>query len=238
MQKSPISHRMVLTCVLLAGATGCTHLDLQDAVIYDVAIPVDVQQTRSMGEPLVTKYACPCHELYEATSEIRFENYDKPAPKNSEWVARYVNPSSKEKYLLSLSSQVFHPALALVLLPSTMPTLSSDHAVIQIDGTKQGRTWSLSSPSQANELRLAGYIYSGETWRLQYIGPDKEHSDVLRFTIDDLRGRERVGQVEYAHDLRKGREFVVRGVRLRISDVSSDGLISYVVVADARREGS
>jgi hypothetical protein len=230
MQNSPIRRHGILLSVLLACA-GCTHVPLKDAVIYDVAIPIGVSQTRSMGEALVTKYACPCHELYEATSEIRFDNYDRPAPKNSEWIARYVNPSSNEKYLLSVSSELFHPALALVLLPSATPTLSADHAVIQIDGTKQGRTWSLSSTSQANAIRLAGYVYSGETWRLQYIGPDREHADVLRFTIDDLRGGERVGQIEYTHDLRKGKEFVVRGVRLRIVDVSSDGLISYVVVA-------
>lgn len=133
-------------------------------------------------------------------------------------------------------NQSFHPALALVLTPAEKPTLSVDHAVRQVQGSKQGRSWSLADPKQVNAIRSAGYVFTGgKAWFLQYIGPDKNQGKVLRFTIEDLRGnnQERVGQIEYAHDLSKSREFVIRGVRLRFDEVSPDGLVTFVVVADA-----
>jgi hypothetical protein len=236
MQKRAVRCRVVLVSILLSCLTGCSELALKDAVLYEIETPVGVTKTISMGETLLTKYACPCYEYYLAGSDIRINNYRKSVLMNSEWVVRYTNPFSNEKYLVNES---FHPALALVLVPSATPTLSVDHAVIQVQGNKQGRTWSLSDPGQASAIRLAGYEFSREAWRLQYIGPDKEQPQVLRFTIDDLRdNRERVGQIEYAHDLRKGKEFVVRGVRFRIVDISSDGLVSYLVVSDGEWQGS
>ncbi len=224
---------IVLVYTLLSHLSGCTRLSLKDAVLHEVKLPIGVTETRSMGETLLTKYACPCYEHYEATSEIDINGYGKSIDKNSEWTAQYINPISNEKYLVNKS---FHPALALVLTPAVTPTLNVNHAVTQVYGSKQGRSWSLSNPNQANAIRLAGYSFSRETWRLQYIGTDKENPQVLLFTIDDLRpNRERVGQIEYAHDLRNGREFVIRGIRLRIVEVTSDGLISYVVVSDDER---
>lgn len=231
MQKLPAGMHVVLRVALLLCLSACTRLDLRDAAVYSVPLSVGVPQTRSMGETMFTKYTCPCYEYYATTEEIRFDGY-KSAPRNSGWEARHFDPVSREKYLVN---QSFHPALALVLTPAEAPTLSVDHAVMQVQGKKQGRSWSLSDPKQANAIRPAGYVLDGgKAWLVQYIGPDKHQANVLRFTIEDLRGsnRQRVGQIEYSHDLSKSREFVIRGVRLRIDEVSPDGLVTYVVVAD------
>jgi len=223
--------RPTFTLLMLLCASACTRVPLKDAVLHYIETPVGIATTKSMGEALLTKYTCPCYEYFEAKSELTFNGYDKTVVRSSEWLARYVDRESNEKYL---TNQAFHPQLALVLVPDgPAPKLSADHALLQIQGKKQGRSWALSDPTRSTALRFAGYTYARTAWRLQYIGPDKQQPKVLRFTIDDLRvNRERVGQVEYAHDLKNGAEFVVRGVRFRITDVSPDGLITYIVVSD------
>ncbi|MEH6484126.1 MULTISPECIES: hypothetical protein [Pseudomonas] len=238
MRRVRINVRSALTIMCFLSAAGCTHLDLnlKDAALFDVDTLVGAVQTKSMGEVLLRNSVCPCYENYETTEELKFDGY-RSATRNSNWVARYINPVSNEKYLVN---NAFHPALTLVLVPAAVPTLSVDHAVLQVAGSRQGRTWSLSNPGQAKSIRTAGYTFAGmRKWELQYIGLDKNQPQVLRFTIDDLtRNGERAGQIEYVHDLRKGKEFVIRGVRIRIDDVTSDGLITYVVVADNDVKGA
>jgi hypothetical protein len=177
MQKRAAGKYVILSTALVLCLSACgTRLDLKDAAVYSVPLPVGVPQTRSMGETMFTKYTCPCYEYYSTTDEIRFNNY-KPALRNSGWEARLVDPVSKEKYLVN---QSFHPALALVLTPAEKPTLSVDHAVKQVQGNKQGRSWSLSDPKQANAIRFAGYVFTGgKAWLLQYIGPDKNQVSTL-----------------------------------------------------------
>lgn len=228
--------KRVLALLFTLGCSACTSVPLKNAVLSRIETPIGVATTRSMGEALLTKYTCPCYEYFEATNAISFQEYNRPVSQGSEWVARYFNPDSHEKYLIN---PAYHPALALVLDPASQsPTLSADHALLQFQGAKRGRSWKVADGSSTSSIRFAGYMFTRTAWRLQYIGPDKQQPKVLRFTIDDLRdNRERVGQVEYAHDLTKGSEFVVRGVRLRIMNVAPDGLISYVVVSDNERYG-
>ena len=89
----------------------------------------------------------------------------------------------------------------------------------------------LKNPADIDAFRRDGYSHSAASWTLQYLGPDKGSATVFRFSIADLSGSsddERIGQVEYVHDLSKGREFVVRGVRVTILDVRSDGIVTFV----------
>jgi hypothetical protein len=82
-------------------------------------------------------------------------------------------------------------------------------------------------------MRFHHYRFSGHGWRLQYIGRDGRNSSVMRLSIEEYgRGdsSERVGQVEYRHDLSNGKEFVVRGMRVRIDDVAADGLITFTIL--------
>lgn len=237
MKKLMACVHICLIAGLMIGVSACSssNLQLKNEVVSEVPLPIGSVQTKSMGENLLQKYACPCNEIYEVTSDIAFNDYGKIAARGSKWSARYFNPASNEKYLVNAS---FHPALALVLLPTAPPKLSSEHAVIQIEGGKRGRTWSLVNPGQAGSIRLFSYVTSGKSWSVQYIGQEKGQSQILRFTIEDRTEMgERVGQVEYTHDLRNGREFVVRGVRLRIEDVLSDGRVSYVIVSDDESRG-
>ena len=218
---------IALACVMAA----CARVPIKDNVRHYVETPVGVPSTKSMGEALLTKYSCPCYEVYEARTELKFVGFNKPVTYGSEWQARYFDAVSSEKYLVNTD---YHPVLALVVTPDVLsPKLNTEAALKQIHGKKQGRSWALADPARANGLRFIGYTFSGTAWRLQYIGPDKHQSKVLRFTVDDLKNnRERIGQVEYAHDLKNGPEFVVRGVRFRIINVALDGLITYSIVSD------
>lgn len=218
---------IALACVMAA----CARVPLKDNVRHYIETPVGIPSTKSMGEALLVKYSCPCYEIFEARTELRFVGFNKPVRYGSEWEARYFDALSNEKYLVNPD---FHPVLALVLTPDTsLPKLNTETALKQIRGNKRGRSWALVDPARATSIRSIGYTFRGPAWRLQYIGPDKHQSKVLRFTIDDLKNnRERIGQVEYAHDLTNGPEFVVRGVRFRIVNVAPDGLITYLVVSD------
>ena len=221
-----------IACIALAcTAVACARVPIKDNVRHYIETPVGIPSTKSMGEALLTKYSCPCYETFEATTELQFINFNKSVTYGSEWQARYFDAQSNEKYLVNTD---FHPVLALVLTPNASPPrLNTESALRQIHGKKQGRSWALADPARATGLRSTGFTFRGTAWSLQYIGPDKHQSKVLRFTIDDLKNnRERIGQVEYAHDLKNGPEFVVRGVRFRIVNVAPDGLITYLIVAD------
>jgi hypothetical protein len=221
---------LVILSALTLSAACTTNLPLKDAALEQVPIPIGVTMTKSMGEPMLIKYTCPCYEFFVTTGLISFKGYDRSVASGTEWISRYVSLESGEKFLTNRS---FHRLLALVVAPGNQASsLSVKNPLIQIEGGKEGRSWKLSDSSNTTALRQGGYNFTS-AWRLQYVGTDKQQSKVLRFTIEDLRGnRERVGQVEYTHDLDKGIEFVVRGVRIRISSVAPDGLISYVLLAD------
>jgi len=111
--------------------------------------------------------------------------------------------------------------------------IDADSAVVQYLGPKNYRSWGLVDTSDANALRSSGYYFTRPSWRLTYIGVDGSDGVVVRMSIEEFdRGTlsERLGQVEYRHDMRNGNEFVVRGARVRIDEIAGDGLLTFVVL--------
>lgn len=127
----------------------------------------------------------------------------------------------------------YHPALAVVLHDGS---IDPARAMTQISGAKQFRWWALAVPDDRNALQRRGYEFR-KGWRLQYLGPKDGNLSVLRFSIEDLspeRKGEVIGQVEYVHDLANGREFVIRGYRIRVGEVAPDGTLAFT----STKEGS
>ncbi len=217
---------MSLLAFGLALALGaCAHHPLQRIVIPEV--PPDAgAHTISMGEPMVTYYGCPCTDMYEAVRDISIDGY-RTIPAGSLWEARFRNTESGSIYLVNES---YHVQVAVVVKDGF---IDPDSAVVQYLGPKNYRSWGLVDTSDANALRSSGYYFTRPSWRLTYIGVDGSDGVVVRMSIEEFdRGtlRERLGQVEYRHDMRNGNEFVVRGARVRIDEIAGDGLLTFVVL--------
>jgi hypothetical protein len=217
----------LLATILLAsilGGCGAAH-PLQTLVIPKV--PVDAgSQTVSMSDPMITHYGCPCTEMYEAEREIRIDGYRTIAP-GSLWEARFRNTKSRSIYLVNNS---YHRQVAVVLKDGY---IDADSAVVQYLGAKSYRSWALVDPSDARAMRQWGYQFTRPTWRLRYIGVDSSDGQVVRMSIEEWeRGTidERMGQVEYRHDMQNGNEFVIRGTRVRIDELAGDGLLTFTVL--------
>jgi len=181
-----------------------------------------------MGETMVVRYVCPCLELFVADRDIAIRGL-KPIPQNSVWLAKYRNSETGGLYLVN---DEYHIALAVVIEKGV---LDPEAAIVQFGGSKRWRKWGLKNPADSDAFHADGYQHAGVSWRLQYLGPDRGAAAVLRFSIEEFSGSsrdEKVGQIEYVHDLSKGREFVVRGMRVRIHEVATDGIVKYVVKED------
>lgn len=223
-----LARRLVVMILATFGAVACGQIPLRSAALANVPIAIGETRTVSLGGSVVEKYECPCYEIYQATADIKVKGSNLVIPLNSRWDMRYEDPALGEKYLVNKS---FHPALVLVIRPDSQPLINPDRALLQIQGAQKGRALSFEIPAQASAIRFFGYRFFGDqTWRLQYLGQDRSSPDVLRFTIEEVRpSGERVGQVEYLHDMKKGNEFVVRGVRVRVVEVASDGRLTYQI---------
>jgi hypothetical protein len=174
------------------------------------------------------EFVCPCFERFVADRTIGIEGR-APIRQNSVWVAKYQNTETGALYLVS---DEYHPALAVVLKEGAV---DPEAAIVQFQGGKSWRTWSLTNPDDSDAIRPERYVYQSASWRLQYLGLDGGSSTLLRFSIEELSGSardERVGQVEYTHDLSKGRDIVIRGVRITILDVGGDGRMKYTATND------
>lgn len=213
---------VTLSCVLV----GCGH-PLQSNEVFSVPTQ-KIERSVSMGETIWWGFVCPCFERYVAERTIGIDGREA-IRQNSIWDAEYQNTETGALYLVS---DEYHPALAVVLKDGSV---DPEAAIVQFQGGKRWRTWSLANPDDRNGFHREGYSYQAESWRLQYLGLDGESSTVLRFSIEELSGSsrdERVGQVEYTHDMSKGRDFVIRGVRITILDVEGDGRMNYTATDD------
>jgi hypothetical protein len=217
---------LVLLFCSFAFAQGCLGpLPLRDMIISEVR--TETTRTISMGETIYTHYDCPCTRVYRAERDIEIVGY-RTIPNSSLWEAKYQNVETGDFYLVR---DQYHPLVALVL--KNNGAIDPAYAVVQYRGAKRQRSWRLASRMDVQAMRFDHYRFSGHAWRLQYIGPDGSSSSVIRLSIAEYgRGdfSERVGQIEYRHDIANGNEFVVRGLRVRIDDVAADGLITFTIL--------
>ncbi len=111
--------------------------------------------------------------------------------------------------------------------------IDADSAVVQYLGPKSYRSWGLVDAFDTDAIRFWGYYFARPSWRLTYIGVDGSDSRVVRMSIEEFaRGTlsERLGQIEYRHDMKNSNEFVVRGARIRIDEIAGDGLLTFTVL--------
>ncbi len=188
----------------------------------------EIEGSVSMGETMVAHGVCPCRQRFVADRTVEIDGR-KPIPQNSEWLAKYRNAKTGGLYLVNRD---YHVQLAAVLENGVM---NPEAAIVQFAGGKRWRKWGLKNPADSGAFRPDGYQYRGISWRLQYLGPDGRNATVLRFSIEEYSGSlrdETIGQIEYVHDLSKGREFVIRGMRVRIDEVGIDGVVNYSATRD------
>lgn len=204
--------------LLTALIGGCAKHPLTNASV--TSVETDGHGKISMGDTAYIHYICPCLKTYRAQKEIQISGL--PAiPAQSIWVARFNNAKTGETYLVNDN---YHLQLALVMRNGT---INPARAVAQFAGMKKSRTWPLSSPSDSTALKPDGYSFNSPSWKLQYLGLDKENNKVLRFSIADISGSETIGQVEYNHNLANGNSFVIKGVKFEVLEKGNDGTLAY-----------
>lgn len=184
---------------------------------------------RTAGEIVIDRYQGAWRNIFVTKSRLEF--YDlEPVPAGLVFVALYSHDVSG-RYLLT-SPAYDDGAIAIVCDPQG--GVLRQGSAIQISGARPGRAWDLiGEPGQLlvpqgftpdPDMHYAPY----EGWKLQYIGAQ---GTLLRFTIQELGlDRQRMGQVEYSHDLSSGKEFVFRGARLSVDGLDADSTLRYTVV--------
>lgn len=150
----------------------------------------------------------------------------------SVWTSLYNDASTGHSLLTT--SGFYGGAIALRI--DSSGRLAQSSPAVQIQGAKRGRTWELHSSENGApafspiEHTPDARFQDQAGWRLYYIGIS---DGKLRLTAEDVGARgEALGRIEYAHELRGGREFVFRGVRINIDQEFPDGRIRFTVIED------
>lgn len=199
---------------------------------------IGVQRQASMGDSIYVRYLCPCFKLYEFRRSVKVEGI--PILKaGSLWIARYENTRNGNYYLMDpmKSDETSLGDADFAIAIRTDGTINPTAAVVQFRGMKAGRSWPLENPEDADAIRYIGYWPSDRSWAIFYIGPDAVNPNTLRFSIADFQGvgsdSESKGQLLYVHNLALGNEFVIRGIRIKVINLSKDGVINYVILDES-----
>lgn len=185
---------------------------------------------RTAGEIVIDRYQGAWRNAFVTKSRLQFHELE-PIPAGLVFVALYLHDVSG-RYLV-VSPAYDDGAIAIVC--DSQGNVLQEDAAIQVSGARPGRAWDLiGNPGQllvphefTPDPEFHNAPYQG--WKLQYIG---SQGTLLRFTIQELGlDQQRMGQVEYSHDLSAGKEFVFRGARLRVDNLDADSTLRYTVVA-------
>lgn len=219
--------QLLMLSAIFAGCSSAPVGRMAPAPDAISAFQIGETYKRSMGEEILNEYVGPWRSVYRTTRPLEWDGLNQ-IPSNTEFVAQYMNMDNK-RFLLVNSS--FY-AGQIAIEASEEGDVAKGNSARQISGAKRWRTWTLKS-DPGRHFRRSGYspdpsLGDPVGWSMQYIGTNGR---TLRFTIQELgRDRQRLGQIEYTHDLNVGKEFAFRTKRIRVNSVGSDGAIDYTVI--------
>lgn len=215
----------------ITGCAGVPASQIEDTNVIASSFAAGGSYEITVGETVADSYSGAWRRTFAAREEIRFQDLD-PIPQGTLFVARYTHDQTGR--LLVISPQYDEGQIA-IQCDKDGRVDPADRA-IQVGGLHRGQTWRLVSSNAGQLLAPAGFWPDEEEfpgmqqgWKLQYVG---SQGSVLRFTIQELGlDKQRMGQVEYLHDLNSGKEFVFRTTRLRVDAVDGDGTLHFTVLA-------
>lgn len=214
--------------VLLAAtlvAVGCTRVNLHriPQQEQDLLAKCTVGETckASIGEKVVSRHKGRGYPLYRPVQPIEVPGL-KPTP-DADFIKQF---SSGDSGLALFTSAAYYGGRVGIEVSDTN-AIPSGALARQFKGGGKGRTWPL-QPTNQPAFRLTGFqsaVPEFMSWELQYAGRDKS---IAKFVVRDLT--QRFGDVNYSHNLNESREMVFRGVRIRIGDIGTDGVMTYTVL--------
>jgi hypothetical protein len=217
-------------CALLAAGCGSVPAKRIDTVsVVASSVEIGASYAVTAGEVAIGHYRGAWREVFVTKTTVQFEDLN-PIPVGMRFVALYEHEQLDKLFLVSTS----YYAGEIALQSDRKGNMSATDRAFQIVGVKEGRNWGLLTEA-GQLLQRDGFVLdpvspAGSTgWKLQYVGAQ---GSVLRFTIQELGlDQQRMGQVEYSHDLNVGKEFVFRGARLRVDGVDPDSTLRYTVIS-------
>lgn len=215
----------ILLYLALAGCNTLPASPLAATHIEASSFEVGANYQQSVGEIIADYYRGAWLQAFKNPESIEIEGRE-PVPAFSTFVARSRH---SENGKLVVVSDAYHPDVAFIC--DSSGKIDSAEQAVQIGGARRGRRWPILG---APQLEPSGYrenpaVPGREGWKLQYVGT---RDNALRFTIQELGlDQQRMGQVEYQHDLGVGKEFVFRGTRIRVDAIDPDGTLRYVILS-------
>lgn len=223
---------IVLIATVISGCAGSPASQIEDTNVIASSFVAGAMYKRSVGEIVADNYSGAWRRTFVTDVQIRFADLD-PIPQGTLFIARYTHEDNG-KFLVV--SQQYDDGQIAIQCDKDGHVGPADPAT-QIGGARRGRTWNLLSPAAGQLLSPHGFWADEESfpgmqegWKLQYVG---YQGSVLRFTIQELGlDKQRMGQVEYVHDTKDGKEFVFRGRRLQVDAIDRDGTLHFTTLAN------
>jgi hypothetical protein len=183
----------------------------------------------TIGDSAIVRLYGNTWPMYQSIRDIHLDGR-LPIPAGTLWYAHKWYP---EKKALFLTSSALHPQLA-ILANFDGKILSKNEAAYQIVGSKNYRRWSLLDDTGSLKYFIQNlWENQGTGFTIYYLG---RKGDVLRFSIAKhikyASSNERLGTIEYTHDLADGNIFTIRGIEIQIDNVDSDGTLHYTVLSE------
>jgi hypothetical protein len=189
-------------------------------------------KTVTIGDEAIVRIYGETWPVYASNRELKLNGL-KTVPAGTIWEGYYWYP---EKNAIFLISKKLHPQIA-VLASFDGTILSKDEAAYQIMGLKTYRRWSLDDNSD-NLKYFSKALYIGTGFKLFYLG---RKGSTLRFSVAKYvtpkikkyaSSDEKLGEIEYTHNLDDGNLFTIRGIKIQIDNVEPDGTLHYTVISE------
>lgn len=209
----------------------------------DIAFPRKLQEgfrnfevgkpmTATVGEQALMLINGPYREYYQANRDLFFNGLPM-VPMGSLWDAREQNEKGDGIFLTR--KDFFNTHIA-IFIKENGKLYDPQKGAWQIKGVKTWRTWPYIGNLKQCFKKSGMYSLAGDGFKVYYLG---KKGNNLRFFISTFTnrgalnwGNEKLGNMEYLHDLKSGNTFNIRGVTIRIDKVDDDGKLHYTVVKE------
>lgn len=216
----------VLLCIS-AVLGGCASVSIEPVpALTDTKVFQVRGSTISVGETMIESLTGHWLQVYEPSNAVQIVGELINPPR--EWINLYRETTTG--YRLLTSPLFYNNGVAIRVDAALQPPAAAP--VLQIKSGRKGRTWELARPTAFSATGYqADLRYTDQSgWRLVYIGTLDRR---VRMTADNLgAGGEKIGTIEYIHDLNQGPEFVFRGARVAIRQTFPDGRMEFAVTKD------